>query len=155
MTHPSPRRPMRLGLLLLVAPAVLFTGCAGTKIVPLSPGQYRATVQDFSGVFDMAEPRFKERAVSQAMDFAEGLGKVAVPVSIQEHAYGLFGDWVRVEYEFRVVDKNDPRARRVSTNSADPKPEGNDEREKLDDLMKKGILTPAEYERARQRLPAH
>ena len=154
MMHPLPRRTIRLVLLLLAVPAVLFTGCASAKIVQLSPDRYRATVQNYGGVFDLAEPRFKEQAISQAMDYADGLGKVAIPLSIQEHAYGLFADWVRVEYEFRVVDKSDPQARRGSTNSADAKPEANDELLKLDDLRAKGILTPAEYERARQRLNA-
>lgn len=154
MTHPLTRGRIPLVVLLLAVPAVWFTGCASAKIVQLSPDRYRATVQDFGGVFDLAEPRFKERAISQAMDYAESLGKVAIPLGIQEHAYGLFADWVRVEYEFRLVDKHDPQARRGSTNSADAQPETNDELLKLDGLRAKGILTPAEYERAKQRLQA-
>ena len=156
MTQHSARRSVRVVLLLLAAHAVWFTGCKSPSpgIKQLSPDRYRVTVQGHDTSYDTGEPKFKERAITQAMVFAEDQGKAAVPVSIEEHAYGLFGDWVRVEYEFRVVDKNDPRVRRNSTNTAEPKPSVSDELVKLDDLRKKGILTPAEFEREKQKLLA-
>ena len=151
MTRPFARWSAGVSLLLLAALVTAFTGCETPGgMVQLSPDKYRLTLQQRGN----EEANGKEQAISQAMHFAEAKGKVAVPVSIEEHGYGLFADWVRVEYEFRVVDKNDPRANRPSANDAEKAPDVYDELAKIDALRKKGILTQAEFEAEKKRLLA-
>ena len=131
----------------------MFTGC-GTPPVPgiveSSPNLYTVTVQEKSS--SNVDP--KNRAVREAMDFAEGKGKVSIPISIHQHEYGTFTDWVRVEYQFKLVEKNDPQARRPTANDAEKKPDEYTELLKLDDLRKKGIITQAEFESEKRKLLA-
>lgn len=88
---------------------------------------------------------------------------------------GVLGDWASVEYQFRVLDKNDPEARRTTLapradlvidqtvnihkdtrveNVGEKSPDLYTEITKLDDLRKKGLLTDAEFETQKQRLLA-
>jgi hypothetical protein len=93
-------------------------------------------------MFDMDPPKYKHRAISQAMDFAASKGKVAETISLDQKTSGLFD----------LVDKTDPRAKRAGAIPADKMPDHYDELLKLDDLRKKGILTEAEFEAEKKKL---
>ena len=158
MSQSMPRWPVLLALLALTVPGVLLTGCASPTtpgIVQTSPDTYMVTVQEKRGYFEGNEPKFKEQAIGQAMDFAESKGKAAVPVTLQENQRGVFGDWVKIEYTFRLVDKNDPRANRGTVNDPTAKEaDGYAELVKLDELRKKGIITEAEFQSEKKKVLA-
>ena len=153
MTHPTPRWTFQASLFLFAVPAVMFTGCAtppAPGIVETSPNVYKVTVQE--KISSDVDP--KSRAIRQAMDFAESKGKAFVPVDLQQHDYGVFTDWVRVEYEFKLVDKSDAPAKRTAAADPGQKPDVYAELMKLDDLRKKGILSQAEFESEKKKLLA-
>lgn len=97
---------------------------------------------------------------------------MAIPLSLRETPLVPGARFASVEYQFRVVDKSDPEARRVSLV---PRPDVVIERSekatvdikkdstnrssdfyaeliKLDDLRKRGILTDAEFEAQKKKL---
>lgn len=115
----------------------------------------------------------KVGVISDANAFAAGQGKVSIPISAHETPVGVMGKWAKFEYQFRVVDKNDPEVRRtalvpradiviektenisadVRTKDESAKPKDvYAELIKLDDLRKKGILTDAEFEMQKKKL---
>ena len=92
-------------------------------------------------------------------------------VSSQERPAGGPGQWFTVEYQFRVVPKDDPSANNVallprpdlvvesSSNTSaqvhtveEKKPDLYTELIKLDDLHKRGLLTDQEFEVQKKRL---
>ncbi len=109
---------MRLGMALLTM--VLLVAC-GTNpgIVRLSPDTYMLSRDDHAGIFGSASA-LKARVISEANAFAESQGKVAVPLSSSEKPVGGPGQWASFEYQFRVVEKTDPEARRTSL---EPRPD--------------------------------
>jgi hypothetical protein len=187
MTLPMPRWPLLTLALMALCAAVLFTGCATTEGTPvvtqLSPDTYMITIRARSSYFAMDKPKFTSQAVNHSLDYAASKGKVAVPITLRENTAGMFEDWVNVEYEFRLVDKNDPRANR-NKSDADQKPAPAKQPEpvkqpapikppepvtktdtrtkqdvyndllKLDDLRKKGIITQEEFEIEKKKLLA-
>jgi len=165
---------MKLRLLLLViGTAFTVGGCGSPGVVQLSPDTYMVRKEDHGGIFAFNRGNLKSDAIREANAFAEKQNKVAVPISGQEHPMGVLGDWAAYEYQFRVVDKNDPAARggallprpdvviqkderitgdiRTKDVSAKP-PDLYTELTKLDDLRKKGLITDAEYEEQKQKL---
>jgi len=153
--------------------AVLFTGCSNPGIVKLSPDTYMLSRADRAGIFGNTAA-LKAGVIQDANEFAEKQGKVAIPINVaQTPVYP--GHFATVEYQFRVVDKNDPEAKRTSLvpradvvieknekiaadiHKIDDTPKQTDlytEIMKLDDLRKKGLITDAEFEQQKQRLLA-
>jgi hypothetical protein len=153
MTHPTSRWTLVAGFFLLAVPLVMFTGCETVPapgIVETSPNVYTATVRDKAS----SQADLKRQAVGAALDFAEGKGKVAIPVSLQQHESGVLTSWMVVEYQFKLVDKSESRAKRTAPDDADKKPDVYAELMKLDDLRKKGILTQAEFDSEKKKLLA-
>lgn len=155
-------------ILLLVVLCLLLTGCANPGIVKTSPNTYMISREDHGGIFGNAA-RMKANVISNANDFAESQGKVVVPISTNERPMRPWvpAGWATIEYQFKIVDKNDPEARGASlipkSNVIINKPEkvsadilSKDLSEKqpdlyadlmkLDDLRKKGLITDAEFE---------
>jgi hypothetical protein len=155
---------------LLVA-AIALVGCANPGIVKLSPDTYMITRQDRAGIFGNAS-KLKAEVIQEASAFAETQGKVAIPLATNERPMGGGpGQFASFEYQFRVVDKNDPEARRTSLvpradvvieksekisadirSKEDKAPDLYLELTKLDDLKKKGILTEEEFTAQKKRL---
>ena len=187
MTLPMPRWPLLTLLLLATSTAVMLTGCATTEATPvvtqLSDDTYMVTLREKSSYFSMDKPKFKAQAVNHSLDYAASKGKVAVPITLREKTAGVFEDWVNIEYEFRLVDKDDPRANRnqpdpddkpvpakppepikqpepVAPPAAATTPDTRSKQDiyndllKLDDLRKKGIITQAEFESEKKKLLA-
>ncbi len=158
-------------LLLAAALCLFLIGCANPGIVKLSPDTYMLSRMDHGGIFGNAA-RLKAGVIRDANAFAESQGKVAIPLATQEMpmvpgGYGHVGTFASVEYQFRVVDKNDPEARRTSlvplpdvvidkteTISADirgkditeKQPDLYTELMKLEELRKNKILTEEEFQ---------
>lgn len=142
-------------------------GCANPGIVRLSPDTYMLSREDHAGIFG-SSAKMKSDVIREANEFAESQGKVAIPIATKEKPVGNRpADWASVEYQFRVVDKDDPEARRTSLvprpdvvidktekvsvdirskDTTEKQPDLYAELTKLDDLRKKGILTEEEFQ---------
>ena len=156
-----------LGAFILLLLALFLSGCFASNMVELSPDTYMIRVEDHAGIFAFNRGKLKSSAIQQANDFAASKGKVAIPVAMDFHPVGVLGDWASVEYQFRVVSKDDPEAKRTSLTpradivieknseiSVDIKSKDQTEKTKdvytelikLDDLRTKGIITEEEFE---------
>ena len=156
-----------LAILVIIIP-MLF-GCANPSIVKLSPDTYMLSKEDHAGIFG-SMAKLKADVISEANAFAESQGKVAIPIAAKESPVGAFGKWASFEYQFRVVDKNDPEARRTpkpdltidKTEKVDVEIKSKDltakdrdvytELIKLDDLREKGILTEEEFQTLKKKV---
>jgi hypothetical protein len=157
--------------LLLVAIMAL-AGCATNHgAVQISPDTYMISRTDKGGIFGNASA-MKSEVLAEAGEFAARLGKVSIPVSLNERPMIVGHSLASIEYQFRVVDKDDPEARRVSlirgpdlviektekiTNDTNVKTTGQKadlyaELMKLDDLKKRGLLTPDEFDAQKRKL---
>ncbi|HVX91263.1 MAG TPA: hypothetical protein VHC20_06615 [Candidatus Paceibacterota bacterium] len=95
---------------ILILSGLLLAACANPGVVQVSSGVYQLGRADHGGIFGNKDA-LKAGVLRDANAFAEGQGKVAVPISAKEHPVGIMGDWASFEYTFKVVDKNDPEAR--------------------------------------------
>lgn len=167
-------------LLLLIFPGVVVAG--KPEIIQLSPDTYMITKADHGGIFGGGLPKLKADVIKQANEFAASQGKIAVPLGSSERPMGNGpAQWATYEYQFRVVDKNDPEARRtslapradtvISFEGATPQPAvapvaapaaAPKETErvddlyskliKLDDLRARGLITDAEFQAEKRKL---
>ena len=94
---------------------LLAVACASSPgIVQVSPDTYMISKEDHGGIFGSLA-KLKADTIREANEFAAREGKVAIPISSKETPMGICcGQWARFEYQFRVVDKNDPEVRRTS-----------------------------------------
>jgi len=129
--------------------------------------------QDHGGIFGSMS-KLKAGVISDANTFAESQGKIAIPVFAQEKPIGFGpGQWASFDYQFRVVDKNDPEARRAALTpradvviektekiSADVRTKDDTAKQsdlyaeltKLDDLRQRGILSDVEFAAEKKKL---
>lgn len=159
---------------LLIVSAAALAGCASPGIVQISPDTYMLSRADRGGIFRNSSA-MKADVINEANAFAAAQGKVAVPLFLTEKPLVPATRLASVEYQFRIVDKNDPEARRVSlvprpdvvidktervavdTNSKNTTEKAKDvhaELLKLDDLRKRGIVTEVEFEVQKRKLLA-
>ena len=105
----------RAVVMLICLFAVPSLGQAGEpEIVQLSPDTYMISKEDHGGIFGNAS-NMKTKIIKQANAFAAKQGKVAIPLASNERPMGNGpAQWASFEYQFRVVDPNDPEARRTS-----------------------------------------
>lgn len=110
----------------------------------------------------------------RANAFAESRGKIAIPVASKETPAMPGRNMPNFEYQFRLVEKNDPRASGVALipradvviesqvhpapSTSIKEPSGSHdlyaELLKLDDLRKRNIITESEFEAQKQELLA-
>jgi len=91
---------------------IYFSGCANPGIVKMSPDTYLLSRADHGGIFGNTA-KLKAGVIKDATEFAESMGKVAIP--LHSNSTPVYpGHFATFEYQFRVVDKNDPEARRTS-----------------------------------------
>ncbi|NDP37378.1 MAG: SHOCT domain-containing protein [Rhodoferax sp.] len=157
----------------LASVAILLAGCANPGVVQLSPDTYILSREDHAGIFGSSSS-LKAGVIADANAFAASHGKVAIPISVHEKPVGNTpGSWAKFDYQFRVLDKNDPEVRRTSlvqradvviektekisadvrTKEQTSKPKDTySELIKLDDLREKGILSETEFAAQKQRL---
>lgn len=152
--------------ILAIALAVsALTGCASNpSIVQMSPDTYLLAKSDKAGIFGNSAS-FKTDVIREANAFAQAQGKIAIPLNLSESPLGA-GRFASIEYQFRVVDKNDTEARRTALNPrADivventtkaGQPDGSRDTYadliRLDDLRKKGILSEAEFDAQKKKI---
>ena len=164
-------------LMLCLALSPMTAHAAKPEVVQLSPDTYMISKADRAGIFGGGIPKLKAAVIKQANEFAASQGKIAIPLGSSERPMGNGpAQWATFEYQFRVVDKTDPEARRTSlTPRADtvisiegahqpppptPAPAatggGIDDLYskliKLDDLRKRGLITDAEFDAAKRKL---
>jgi len=157
----------------------LLVGCASNPgIVNISPDTYMITRIDKAGVFGNSAS-MKAKVFQEATDFAASQGKVAIPVSVNE--VPMFpGRFASIEYQFRVVTTDDPEYSRVFTfyprslnlvteskntidlniNQSGTVAQGEkldvyQELIRLDDLLKRGILSDEEFQSEKAKLLAN
>lgn len=159
-------------LMILVSLGAAISGCANPGIVQLSPDTYMLARTDRGGVFGNSSA-MKADVIREANAFAASKGKVAIPLASNERPMVVGQQLASFEYQFRVVDPNDPEARRVhmvpgpnlviektEKNIVDVRTKDQTERPKdvygelikLDDLRKKGIITDSEFEAQKKKL---
>lgn len=152
--------------------AVLLVACANPGIVQISPDTYLLSRTDKGGIFGNPSA-MKADVLREANEFAESKGKIAIPLTIRETPLVVGQRFASIEYQFRVVDKSDPEAKRTSLVpradvviektekiSADISSKDQTEKPKdvytellkLDDLRKRGILSEAEFETQKKKL---
>jgi len=152
----------------------VIASCASNPgIINISPDTYMITRIDKAGIFGNAAA-MKAEVFQEANAFAASQGKVSIPISVNETPVTP-GRFASIEYQFRVVAKDDPEHSRVSLNPRpdhvteskntidlninqkeqnSEKPDVYAELMKLDDLRKRGILTEKEFQSAKERLLA-
>ena len=159
-------------LLITIGVLSLLVACANPGITKLSPDTYILSRTDKGGIFGNAAA-MKTDVLREANEFAESQGKVAIPIGLKETPLLVGRQFASVEYQFRVVDKSDPEARRTSLvpradvviektekitadvttkDRTEQKKDVYAELIKLDDLRKRGILTEAEFQAQKQKL---
>ena len=156
-------------ILLAVAAATLI-GCATAPAVPMGNDTYMISQTSAGGVF-RSMSSLKTEVIEHANAFAASKGKVAVPIAGKE-APAYPGHMPSFEYQFRLVDKNDPRAEGgalipradvvMDVHNAAPATPANATPEasrdvytkllQLDDLRKRGIITESEFETQKAKL---
>ena len=153
--------------------ALTLVACASADIVPMGTDTYMISQTSAGGIFTNMGT-LKSEVIQRANSFAESKGKVAIPVAAREQP-PYPGRMPNFEYQFRLVDRNDPRAAGggliktpdvvienrvqvpgvvVNPPSKEPAkpPDVYTELLKLDDLRKRAIITEAEFEAQKKRL---
>ena len=94
---------------------LVLQGCASVPgPIQISPDTYMITREDHRGIFGSLAS-LKAEVINEANQFAAGLGKVASPISSHEKPLGRGpAQWASFEYQFRVVDKDDPEVQRTA-----------------------------------------
>lgn len=161
---------MKIRISVLSVPITLMlVACSNPGIVKMSPDTYMLTRADRAGIFGNTAA-LKAGVIREASEFAEKQGKVAIPLSSNETPV-YPGHFATFEYQFRVVDKNDPEAKRTSLvpradlviektekisadvrTKEDKTPDLYTELTKLDDLRKRGVITEEEFAAQKKRL---
>lgn len=92
----------------LVISMLILTGCATADIVPIGRDTYMISQMSAGGVFTNTS-KLKSDVILRANAFAESKNKIAIPVAstVQSAVPGRLPSF---EYQFRLVDKDDPRA---------------------------------------------
>lgn len=86
--------------------AIGLSGCASTGPVEMSPGVYMISKSSAAGAFtDLS--KLKVRVIQEANAFASSQGKTVLPIKTSD-SFPTHG-FPSVEYQFRLVDKDDPR----------------------------------------------
>lgn len=93
----------------MVVGLLFLTGCATADIVPIGANTYMISQMSAGGVFTN-QSKLKSDVMLRANAFAESKGKVAFPVTSTQLAAIPGARMPSFEYQFRLVDKNDPRA---------------------------------------------
>lgn len=95
---------------------IILTGCATAEIIPIGNNTYMISQTSAGGVFK-AMGTLKAEVIKRANSFAESKGKIAIPVAEKENpAYP--GHMPNYEYQFKLVDKDDPMASNTVLKSA-------------------------------------
>lgn len=159
--------------LLLPIILIIISGCATNPgVVKIAPDTYFLSRQDSAGIFGSLSA-LKARVLTEANEYAISQGKVAIPISTKEVQLIPGVRFATFDYQFRVVDKDDPEAKRTalfpradiviekkekSTIDINSKNESHkstgiyDDLVKLEDLRQRGILSETEFREQKQQV---
>jgi hypothetical protein len=157
--------------LALVVVTLALAGCATAAPVAMGNDTYMISQTSAGGVFTNMGS-LKSEVIQRANAFAESKGKVAIPLASKESPAIPGRSMPNFEYQFRLVDKNDPRATGAAlvprpdvvieqhdTVRTDVQVHGDSSQKdlytelmKLDDLRRKGIITDAEFDVQKKKL---
>lgn len=162
-----------IAILALLPVSTAVAGC--NDVVQLSPDTYMANCDSKAGAF-ASMSKLKARTIALANGFASRQGKIAVAISMKETRSVPFTfRWSAIEYQFRLVDPNDPTARStalgesknrlsesVDLGATTPSPatqsaQDNDiytQLTRLDELRTKGIITQEEFDEQKKKILA-
>lgn len=154
--------------------ALLFlASCQSSGVIQLSGDTYMISKSDAGPLATLSQVR--SDVMKEVSEFAAKQGKIAVAVSTHSIPRSP-GHVPYFEYQFRLMDRSDPRAQGVTLTprpdhviesnqniNANIKIEGLEkskggavdlysELTKLDDLRKRGLITDAEYEAEKRKL---
>jgi len=141
--------------LLVVLLCLGLVGCANPRIVRLSPDTYMLSRRDHGGIFGN-RARMKANVIREASEFAERQGKVAIPLAVNESPMWPL-HFASIEYQFRVLDKNDPEAKRTHLIDKAGVTTGADvdlaiKIKNLNKLLSEGLITKGEFEEQKKKL---
>lgn len=88
--------------------ATALAGCATADIIPIGANTYMISQTSAGGVFK-AMGSLKASVIKRANAFADSKGKIAIPVAEKETP-SRPGQMPNYEYQFILVDKDDPKA---------------------------------------------
>ncbi|HKB89659.1 MAG TPA: SHOCT domain-containing protein [Opitutaceae bacterium] len=166
------KKPSSIYSYALMGAFLFVAGCQSSGIVQLSGDTYMVSKSSAAGAFANMS-NLKASVIREANEFAASKGKLAVARGFewQRPAQGF----PSVDYQFILVDKDDPRAKDITLApranvvieknekiSADINPKNTTEKQpdlyaeltRLDDLKKKGIITEVEFQTLKQKLLA-
>lgn len=142
------------------------------SIVQISPDTYMVTVTNHAGIF-ANEGTTKRKAIEAANEFAERQGKIAVPRSLESRDAVPGSRFPAVEYQFIVVSKDDPEAKRTTLVpradftmdlnkksddkqeiTIDAKSNKYDQISKLKSLLDSGAITQSEFDSEKSKILA-
>ena len=73
--------------------------------------------EDHAGIFG-SMAKLKADVITEANQFAESRGKIALPISVREKPVGNSpADWATFEYQFKLVDKSSREIGETSINT--------------------------------------
>lgn len=87
---------------------LILSGCATSEIVPIGTNSYLISQTSAGGMFKSMSS-LKVEVIQRANKFAEAKGKIAIPISSKETP-SRPGQMPNFEYQFKLVDKDDPEA---------------------------------------------
>lgn len=158
--------------MLPIALVLSLGACATADVVQISGDTYMISQTSAAGMFVNAG-KLKADVIGRANAFAASKNKVAIPVQSEYQPPVPGRSMPSFEYEFRVVDKDDPRAAGMALlkrhdlviqndqtlgediRTKDVTQHGPDtytELLKLDDLLKRGIITQSEFDAQKKKL---
>ncbi len=158
---------MKITKILLLGTLTIIYGCSNLGIVKVSPDTYLLAREAHGGIFQSAA-KMKADVIKDANEFAAKQGKVAVPIYAKEKPMGNGpAQWASFEYQFRVVDKDDPSNTRAQvvhnpniridkrdqdTIGIKTKSQQYEELLALDKLRKNGIITEEEFRQEKREI---
>ena len=106
------------GIMLIVAAVTATAAFAGKpEIVQVTPDTYMIFKEDHKGIFGSLA-KMKIGIIKQANEYAASQGKVLIPISCKEKPLGNGpAQWASFEYQFKLVPKDDPEAKRTALGS--------------------------------------
>ena len=156
---------------LILLSVTVLAGCATSEIIPMGTDTYMISQSSAGGIFTNMSS-LKSEVIKRANAFAESKGRVAIPLASHTTPPAP-GQMPNFEYQFRLVEKDDPRAAgapllpradMVIENNVhappSPSPRKDESKSKdvyaellkLDDLRKRGIISDDEFESQKKKI---
>ena len=93
---------------------MFLVSCSNPGIVKISPDTYMLFREDHGGIFGSTSS-LKAGIIQDANKFAQKQNKVVIPINTNFTPMGRGpAQWASFEYQFKVVDKDDPEVKRTA-----------------------------------------